>query len=576
MSGTEDFPVHEESKDVVTRMRGFLAAPVFKDDEDKTRSARLLNTTLWILLVTAVLMAVVIVAVSGFPRNSQEAFTPLSAIVMAVVIVGLLALARHGHVQMAGALLLSLMWATIVFWMYAFTGLNEDASSLPYILIIVLAGLLLGKRATIIFTILSLLSIWGAFYVEPTDPTIVSAQPKTVSDLLFILLPTGLIGLLQSYAVHSLTKALERAQHNEHALAERNFELQGVRASLEQRGEYLHDMVQKYIVHMEEVARGNLAARLDLGEDRGNTDDPLIVLAHQLNAMTVSLHGMIIQTRKAANNLNAAASEILAATTQQVSGASEQSAAISQTTTTVDEVKTIADQSVARAQEVAGAAQRTVDVLHTGQQAVRDTVESMGQIRARVEGIAENILALSEQTQQIGEIIATVNDLASQSNMLALNAAVEAARAGEHGKGFAAVAAEVRSLAEQSKQATAQVKAILWDIQKATNATVMATEEGTKGVGGGVRLTAQAGEAMMRRGGGIDESAQAAMQMVAGGRQQASGIEQIALAMQNINQATTQSLVSTRQAEKAAQDLNELARSLTEIVEQYQLEGDNA
>jgi methyl-accepting chemotaxis protein len=202
---------------------------------------------------------------------------------------------------------------------------------------------------------------------------------------------------------------------------------------------------------------------------------------------------------------------------------------------------------------------------------VQDTIGSMARIKERVEGIAENILALSEQTQQIGEIIATVNDIAAQSNILALNASVEAARAGEHGKGFAVVAAEVRNLAEQSRQATAQVKAILSDIQNGINATVMATEEGTKVVDVGVGLAAQAREVIAQLAGVIGESAQAAMQMVAGGRQQASGVEQIALAMQNINQATVQSLASTRQAEKTAQDLNDLARSLTETVERYQL-----
>jgi methyl-accepting chemotaxis protein len=195
----------------------------------------------------------------------------------------------------------------------------------------------------------------------------------------------------------------------------------------------------------------------------------------------------------------------------------------------------------------------------------------MTQIKMQVESIAENILALSEQTQQIGEIIATVSDIATQSNMLALNASVEAARAGEYGKGFAVVAVEVRNLAEQSRQATAQIKAILSDIQKATNATVMVTEEGTKGVEEGVQLAAQAGEAIKQLESVIEESAQVAMQVVAGGRQQASGIEQIALAMQNINQATNQSLVSVQQTEKAAQELNELARSMAEIVEQYQL-----
>ncbi len=335
--------------------------------------------------------------------------------------------------------------------------------------------------------------------------------------------------------------------------------------------EHLQATIAQYVDYMSQVARGNLASRLTLNGNGHGANDPLIMLGQNLNETTASLQRMILQIRDAAMNLNSATAEILAATTQQASGASEQSAAISQTTTTVDEVKTIAEQAATRVQEVASASQRTIEVSRAGQRAMQDTIVSMGQIKERVEGIAENILALSEQTQQIGEIIATVNDIASQSNILALNASVEAARAGEHGKGFAVVAVEVRNLAEQSKQATAQVKAILSEIQKATNATVMATEEGTKGVDKGVQLAAEARQAIEQLAGVINESAQAATQVVAGGRQQVSGIEQIALAMSNINQATVQSLASTRQAEKSAQNLNELARNLTQSVAQYQL-----
>jgi methyl-accepting chemotaxis protein len=180
-------------------------------------------------------------------------------------------------------------------------------------------------------------------------------------------------------------------------------------------------------------------------------------------------------------------------------------------------------------------------------------------------------IAPYDQTQQIGDIIATVNEIAAQSNMLALNASIEAARAGEHGKGFAVVAMEVRNLAEQSRQATAQVKAILSEIQKATNSTVMATEEGTKGVERGVQLSTQARTAIEQLAEVINESAQIATQVVAGGRQQQTGVEQIAVAMQSINQATVQSLASTRQAEKSAQNLNDLARKMNETVSQYRL-----
>jgi methyl-accepting chemotaxis protein len=290
---------------------------------------------------------------------------------------------------------------------------------------------------------------------------------------------------------------------------------------------------------MGEVGNGNLSGAYS-STPMGGADDPMLVLGQRLNEMVAGLQAMIIQIRDAANNLTTAAAEILAATTQQASGASEQSAAITQTTTTVDEVKTISEQVVERAREVTDSSQRTVQVSLSGQEAVDETIASMAQIKERVEVIAENIMALQEKTQQIGDIISTVNDISSQSNMLALNASIEAARAGEHGKGFAVVAMEVRNLAEQSKQATAQVKAILSEIQNATNTTVMTTEEGTKGVDRGVKLAAQSQESINQLANVIKESAQAAMQMMAGGQQQATGIEQIALAMQNINQVTVQ------------------------------------
>ncbi len=333
----------------------------------------------------------------------------------------------------------------------------------------------------------------------------------------------------------------------------------------------LDTTVGKLVDYMELVGRGDLSARLDIEASATDTDDPLAVLGRNLNDMAASLQATIMQVQQAAIDLSSGSAEIMAATTQQAAGASEQSAAIAQTATTVDEVKTIAEQAAMRSQEVGGAAQRTVEVSRAGHQAVRETIDSMNQIKEQVQGIAEGILVLAEQTQQIGAIISTVNEIASQSNILALNASIEAARAGEAGKGFAVVAVEVRNLATQSQQATEQIKAILSQIQKATNAAVMATEEGTKRVDRGMELAAQTQQAIDQLAGVINESAQAAVQVVAGSRQQLSGIEQISLAMSNINQATLQSLASTRQAEKAAQDLNKLASHLTQLVAEYRL-----
>jgi methyl-accepting chemotaxis protein len=442
------------------------------------------------------------------------------------------------------------------------------AAPIAYIVTILLANLLLGDQGgrwlggvCVVGLIANfiMVNVWAPRWFIPLSQTVSLVIGASIS----------VFGLLVAVVV---VRQVTMGQETGFREAQRaNLEIERRAEAEKEQREYLQNTVREYVDYMAAVGQGNLAARLTLNGDERGADDPLIVLGHQLNDTVLSLQSMITQIHDAANNLGSAAAEILAATTQQVAGASEQSAAISQTTTTVDEVKTLSEQSITRAQDVADASQRTVEVSRSGQQAVQDTIGSMAHIKERVEGIAENILALSEQTQQIGEIIATVNDIAAQSNILALNASVEAARAGEQGKGFAVVAAEVRNLAEQSKQATEQVKAILSDIQNGINATVMATEEGTKVVDQGVQLAAQTQEVIAQLAGVINESAQVAMQMVAGGRQQASGVEQIALAMQNINQATVQSLASTRQAEKATQDLNELARRLTATVEQYQL-----
>jgi len=162
-----------------------------------------------------------------------------------------------------------------------------------------------------------------------------------------------------------------------------------------------------------------------------------------------------------------------------------------------------------------------------------------------------------------------VTDLADQSNLLAVNAAIEAARAGEQGKGFVVVAQEIRNLAEQSKQATVQIRGILSDLQKATSAAVMATEQGSKAVDAGVRQSTLSGEAIRALSGSVSDAAQAAVQIVASSQEQVIGMDQIGIAMENINQAGTETAMSMRQVQTAAQSLNELGLNLRKMVDHY-------
>lgn len=271
------------------------------------------------------------------------------------------------------------------------------------------------------------------------------------------------------------------------------------------------------------------------------------------------------------NVLASSASEILAATTQVASGAAETGTAISETTATVEEVKQTAQVASQKAKYVSDTAQKATQIGQAGRKSVDASIEGMKRIQSQMESIAESVVKLSEQGQAIGEIIASVNDLAEQSNLLAVNAAIEAAKAGDQGKGFAVVAQEVKSLAEQSKQATAQVRGILGEIQKATTAAVLATEQGSKAVEAGVKQSAEASESIRQLADSITESAQAAAQIAASSQQQVVGTDQVAMAMENIKQASAQNVAGTKQAETAAHNLHELGQKLKLLVEQYKV-----
>jgi len=317
------------------------------------------------------------------------------------------------------------------------------------------------------------------------------------------------------------------------------------------------------------------------GLAEGRTDLSKTLSRSSLFLVTVSslaiIFGLVIgflltrsitrQLLEATGQISSSSAQILAMTSQVGSGATETATAVSETTTTVEEVKQAAQVSSQKAKYVSETAQRSAQVSQIGKKSVNETVERMNGIRGQMESIAETVVQLSEQSQAIGEIIATVNDLAEQSNLLAVNAAIEAAKAGEQGKGFAVVAQEVKSLAEQSKQATAQVRTILSDIQKATSTAVMATEQGSKAVEAGVKQSTEAGESIRVLADSITEAEQAATQIAASSQQQLVGMDQVALAMENIKQASAQNVAGTKQAETAAQNLSELGHKLKQLVE---------
>jgi len=249
--------------------------------------------------------------------------------------------------------------------------------------------------------------------------------------------------------------------------------------------------------------------------------------------------------------------------TQQNASTTEQDAAVTETVATVEEIRATITQASERAQAVAKSAMDSVNVSRNGQEAVDDSVQGMETIRQRVESIAQNILTLSERTQQIGEVHHHRYRNRQPVQTPGPQSSIEAARAGEEGKGFAVVAMEVRQLAEQSREATARVATSSTN-QQATNTAVMVTEEGSKGADAGVALVERAGQVIQELTAIIEDSAQAANQ-IAASTPANQRHEPIGDCHDFIKQATTQTAASTRQAERSVQDLNEMAGGCSKL-----------
>jgi methyl-accepting chemotaxis protein len=319
-----------------------------------------------------------------------------------------------------------------------------------------------------------------------------------------------------------------------------------------------------------------VAARIATGDLRENVPasrgrDEVGQLLRALGEMVEAWRILAAETTRGVDTLTSAAGEILASTAQGAASAVETAAAVSETTATVEEVKQTSMLSSDKARAVSDAAQEAARTATEGRRVLDESMQGMQTIQEKMEAIASTVVRLSERSHAIGEITASVAGLAEQSNLLAVNAAIEAAKAGEHGKGFAVVAQEVKSLAEQSRQATRQVREILGDIQKSVGAAVMITEQGAKTVSQGVDQMTQAGQAIRELADNIADAAQAAVQIAVSSQQQQAGMDQVALAMENIQQASAENAAGSRQAEASARNLHALGQSLRQVVDRFRV-----
>ncbi len=269
--------------------------------------------------------------------------------------------------------------------------------------------------------------------------------------------------------------------------------------------------------------------------------------------------------------LGSSTSEIQSTVAEISTGAAETASSISETTTTVEEIRQTSMVAGKKAKTLMENSEKASEIGERGLETSQKMIESMEQIDKQMKNIHNTITKLSEQNRSIGEITTTVSDIADQSNLLAVNAAIEAAKAGEHGRGFSVVAQEIRSLSEQSKKSTAQVKDILNEIQKSVLHAVEVINQGAKTVEEGNKTVAEDREVVETLIESVNEATEAAVQISSSSHQQMAGMDQIVPAMENIKQASEQNVSGIRQTEEAMKSLYELGESLKSVITKYKL-----
>ncbi len=324
----------------------------------------------------------------------------------------------------------------------------------------------------------------------------------------------------------------------------------------------------------DKIAEGNLEETISVG-----SHDEIGQLAAAFNKMTQVIvknlknevhrsNRLVASVKEAIQQLSSSANQIMAISAQQASGATEQAAAVQEATTTSEEIAVTARQVEQKALRVETVAEQASRASDQGVKAVEVAVGGMGRLKEQVQSIAEAMLELGENSQKIGGIVDIIDEISEQTNLLALNAAIEAAGAGEAGKRFSIVAGEVKRLAERTVDATGQIKGLIEVIQAATNATIMLTEEGTKGVDGASTLVSRIAEELGHIIAMVEETTENAREIKLSTQQQTTASEQMAETIAEVRDVSTQVAASAQETTQSISELTSLAERLKQLVEE--------
>jgi len=290
-----------------------------------------------------------------------------------------------------------------------------------------------------------------------------------------------------------------------------------------------------------------------------------------INTLGDSLGSVLADVSEAVEATASATTQISSSTEEMAAGVQEQSSQAQEVASAVEQMTRTILQTTSNASNTADVAKNAGKAAKEGGIVVRNTIDGMNRIAIVVTKAAQTVQDLGKSSDQIGEIVQVIDDIADQTNLLALNAAIEAARAGEQGRGFAVVADEVRKLAERTTKATKEIAGMIKRIQQETKGAVESMEEGSIEVENGKGLAVQAGESLDQIISGSEEVVDRAMQVAAASEEQSSVAEEISKNIEAISNVTNESATGTQQIARAAEDLNRLTEKLLGLVAKFKV-----
>src|SRR5438270_9057396 len=327
----------------------------------------------------------------------------------------------------------------------------------------------------------------------------------------------------------------------------------------------LQAQIEKLLQEVSAVGDGDLRIQAEV------TPDTLGVLADSFNYMIEELAKVVGRVQTTAVQVTNATRRILDRSAELAQASETQVGQISQTTEAVEALAVFIQNVARNAQLSAEVAQEALRNANSGQQSVRQTIDGMLLIRENVQETSKKIKRLGERSNEIGEIVRIIEDIADQTNLLALNAAIQSAMAGEHGRGFAVVADEIRLLAERSTESTKRIATLVKSIQGDTYDAVVAMEDSTQEVVKGSQLADEAGRALNSIYSAVERQAQMIETIARSANDQTTVSEAVAVAMGRISEITRQTDAGTQEAAVSVSYLAELSEQLRASVSTFRL-----